>query len=251
MALLSEQVSFLPAGTELLVSVNPDREIAPELLQHLERVERVEKPRRDYYVRIRLLDELKINFCLHESGRISREFESCRCFIPALPQENIRSLNQAYQRISAAFEPSRTSVGGRVYDNVFYLEKDGFWMPLEVRRETLFKPFRERFEKEARKLDTSEKEIVSGVRLPVGNCLLFRETTPQPSLFFPSDVSDILEGAVPFAKYQNLVSFGPFDEETLWRYIQCLEASGRHYGVDFVHFNNALPEWCRLLVLSV
>ena len=55
--------------------------------------------------------------------------EECRCHIPALEIE-VDSVNEAYTRISEAFEPKRRSHAGNVFREVFF--EHGFYVfPLE------------------------------------------------------------------------------------------------------------------------
>ena len=54
----------------------------------------------------------------------------CACRIPSLPHITCASVNEAYTRISEAFEPSRRSHTGNVFDCVF-IEQSGVLVPLE------------------------------------------------------------------------------------------------------------------------
>lgn len=57
----------------------------------------------------------------------------CECQIPALPHIVCHSVNEAYTRISEAFEPTRRSHTGNVFQCVGY-EQDGQVRPLQALR---------------------------------------------------------------------------------------------------------------------
>ncbi len=63
-----------------------------------------------------------------------------RCVIPALSGVEVKSLNEAYRRISERFEPKRRSVGGNVFRSVYYFEPSlNQWRPIgELRGDIVF-----------------------------------------------------------------------------------------------------------------
>ena len=247
----SEREPFLKAGVELLVSVNVEREILLELANHLEGNDgQVVKPPRNCYLRVQLKQDLEISFRLFSSGNIKKELEGCRCQILALPDEDIFSLNQAYQRISATFEPSRTSVGGRVYDNFYFQGTDGTWRLLEEKRQEVYQPYRAEFEKVSHEIK-KKKLRDAGISIPRGTCIIIRRDSQQPIMAFPIQLYNLLDTDIPFDEDSKLISFGPFPENEIWEYIYRLQEVGLIYGKDFVHFQSSLPDWCRLLALPV
>jgi len=56
----------------------------------------------------------------------------CICFIPAL-QQQVESVNEAYTKISLAFEPKRRSNAGNVFLVVF-VEQDAYVVSLDTLR---------------------------------------------------------------------------------------------------------------------
>ena len=58
----------------------------------------------------------------------------CLCEIPSL-KISADSVNEAYSKISAAFEPTRRSHSGNVFRCVFMERPDGLLEPLENQRE--------------------------------------------------------------------------------------------------------------------
>lgn len=64
-------------------------------------------------------------------GKLSK-LMPCSCHIPSLKRD-VDSVNEAYARISEAFETHRRSHGGNVFTNVFFEEK-GLLRPLDLRR---------------------------------------------------------------------------------------------------------------------
>lgn len=59
----------------------------------------------------------------------------CVCNIPALPEQECTSINEAYTRISESFEPSRRSHTGNIFNCVFY-ELGNHVFPLGHLRDT-------------------------------------------------------------------------------------------------------------------
>ena len=86
-----------------------------------------------------VLDE---TLTLRKRGSKSPRLDDVRCHVPALPDASYQSLNEAYRRISEAFEPTRRSAGGNVFLNVYYFNEDrNSWRPLgELRGDLLFEP---------------------------------------------------------------------------------------------------------------
>ncbi len=244
----SNTVTFLPAGTEVLFSVKPDGDITPKLIPHLEVQESIS--RQCCFVRARLLEDLNITYKLHDSGNISKELEQCRCEIPALSEKEIISLNQAYQEISAVFEPWRASRGGRVYDHCYYQDDRGKWILIEKRREKLYQPYKTEYEK--RKKDIQESNLrYQGVRLPDGICIIIRKDSEVPITYSTLWTGPLIKVDTTVGEDGHLIVYGPFDQQSVWSVIQNLEKHGLIYGKDFVHFHNTLPDWCRLMVLPV
>ncbi|MDR1011564.1 MAG: hypothetical protein LBM04_10675 [Opitutaceae bacterium] len=81
------------------------------------------------FVRFVLKKELK----LAGSGRTARLME-CDCEIPALQKKAAKSVNEAYTRISEAFEPARRSHTGNVFDKVFFESANNVLFPLRELR---------------------------------------------------------------------------------------------------------------------
>ena len=151
MVILSKIERYLPADTELLVAIKPEGQLSPELRQHIENHPEIQRPQHGF-VRVRLLKELKITFKLYSTGNIKKELVASPCLIPALPNEDIQSLNQAYQKISAAYETKRASVGGRVYDSVYYQANNQSWTLLGNMRRIIYRQHKVEFENRAAKI---------------------------------------------------------------------------------------------------
>ena len=126
-ALISERkILFLQAETRLWARVNEDA--VPETLRR-HRIEMKVFPggeervvafilRQDLYLRIRAAK--------------SSVLADCNCHIPSLGFDP-KSVNEAYARISTAFEPSRRSHTGNVFDCVFVERNDRLWPLSELR----------------------------------------------------------------------------------------------------------------------
>lgn len=60
--------------------------------------------------------------------------EDCRCKLPSL-KITVRSLNEAYTKLSEKYEPHRRGHGGNVFQKVFYLPPGQHnWQPLDELR---------------------------------------------------------------------------------------------------------------------
>ena len=73
---------------------------------------------------------------LRFDGMEPRSVESGRVKLPAvLGLAHVDSLNEAFTRLSEAFEPWRKAHTGSIYERVFYREVRDFWYPLKDLRE--------------------------------------------------------------------------------------------------------------------
>lgn len=111
--LVSERnILFLPRGTQLWARVKED-EVPEKIKPH--RVEMKVYP---------VVPELVVAFNLQEDLNLTIRvakgsvLADCKCYIPSLGFE-AKSVNEAYARISTAFEPSRRSHTGNVFNCVF------------------------------------------------------------------------------------------------------------------------------------
>lgn len=237
--------NFLPANTEVLVSINPGDKLAAELREFLEDLPNAESSQ-SCGVRVRLLEDLKIRFKLFDTGKISRELRPCRCQASALPHVIFHSLNEAYQRISAVYETSRRSAGGKVYDNVYYESESHGWRLLEALREAVYAPHKSRFETKSTEIRVKET-LLSGVRVPAGNCIFIRKMSCQPSLF-NREPMEVTARMPLFDEDDHLACYGPIEADSLWEFVYCLQEAGLDYGKDFFMFHRPLPDWCWMLI---
>jgi len=119
-------VAFMPAGTQLWARVNKDEVPQPLAAQRVE--QKVWPGEPGLFVAFTLKAELLL---LIRGGKNSI-LRECPCQIPAL-QTEAASVNEAYTKISIAFQPSRRSHSGNVFRYVFY-ECAGFLRPLNELR---------------------------------------------------------------------------------------------------------------------
>ena len=105
---------FLPAHSPLGAEVNPDG-VSAELRKHV--VNRFTGSRHLTFVPFAVTEELNITLTAGKKGRLV----DCKCFIPSLNLE-VKSINEAYTRISEAFEPTRRSHTGNVFAKVFSIQ---------------------------------------------------------------------------------------------------------------------------------
>ncbi len=109
---LSESTKpFLPAHSPLGAEVKPD-DASVELKKHV--VNCFTGSRYISLVPFVVTEEMKITLTAGKKGRLV----DCKCFIPSLNLE-VNSINEAYTRISQAFEPARRSHTGNVFAKVF------------------------------------------------------------------------------------------------------------------------------------
>lgn len=107
-----KEVPFLPSGTTLWARVKDDN-VSRELKIH--RTQRQVWPAgQELVVEIKLESDLGLILRAGKTAALS----GCVCKIPAL-QCSAASVNEAYSRISVAFEPSRRSHSGNVFRCVY------------------------------------------------------------------------------------------------------------------------------------
>jgi hypothetical protein len=120
------EVSFLPKGTSLWARVNND-----PVGKNLEKFRTVRhtKLKEPYnFVQFILDSDLKL---IRKPGK-NAVLTRCNCTIPAI-EGTAGSINEAYTKISTAFEPKRRSHTGNVFQCVFVEDGDKL-APLEDKR---------------------------------------------------------------------------------------------------------------------
>lgn len=130
---LEVEEQALPRGTRLLARVTrPAGEDGVVVL----RADQVEDERPGAFVEIVLLEPLWIR--IRSTKRAC--LPACRCAVPALDFE-VNSINEAYTRISEAYEPHRASHSGNVFQRVYHEVVTGsgvtLWRPLDSLRRPL------------------------------------------------------------------------------------------------------------------
>ena len=146
-------VDFLPENTELLIMVNPSPDLDPnlkeQLTQYRKRYDYVSNNK--YPVPLFLKEPLKIKFYISNSNpkkwTIHKELKQCKCTTQTLPDQELRSVNEAYQKISKHFETGRMSNVGTVYRQAFFQSESKKWLPLEKRRKQIYEPYQEEYER--------------------------------------------------------------------------------------------------------
>ncbi len=112
--LKEHRVEFLPAGTSIWARVK-DAQMPVDLVMSCKR--KVAWPKNPgLFVEIQLVSAVVL--IIRGDGRAA--LGDCNCRIPTLPEEECASINEAYTRISVAFEPSRRSHTGNIFNCVFY-----------------------------------------------------------------------------------------------------------------------------------
>lgn len=129
--LLNEnRIEFLAKSTSIWARVKRDA-IPPQLTRHYQN--KIVWPKTDgVFIEIQLLS--LVSLIVRGDGRAA--LGECNCSIPALPQLKCNSLNEAYTRISEAFEPSRRSHTGNIFNCVFF-ERGNCLYPLRELRDEL------------------------------------------------------------------------------------------------------------------
>ena len=132
--LQEKSVVFLPDGTSLWARVK-DPNMPVDLMLSCKR--KFAWPKNPgSFVEIQLVSPASL--LIRGDGRAA--LEECRCRIPALPDEECASINEAYTRVSEAFEPTRRSHTGNIFNCVFY-QKGAYLLPLgKLRDEKLAQP---------------------------------------------------------------------------------------------------------------
>lgn len=165
MPVFGKVIDFLAEKTQLMVLVKPlDKDKIDEKARFFI-VHKLEgQPTNNgIYVPICLEEPLQIKFSISDNGNISKDLLECKCKSPVLQNEQLRSINQAYQRISQLIETHRKSHGGKVYDNVYFKNSDESWQLLDILREEIYEPYKAEFEEHQRII----KERIPGYVKPL------------------------------------------------------------------------------------
>jgi hypothetical protein len=126
-------VSFLPVGTTLWARVKPD-DVSQQLGKHRKSLA-IWPAGEEFGVAIVLQGDLRL---LIRTGK-NAILVNCACKIPALGFD-ADSVNEAYSKISTAFEPSRRSHAGNVFRCVFFQRADKFHLLNTLRLEKESEP---------------------------------------------------------------------------------------------------------------
>jgi len=138
--LLEEVVDIIfCTGTTLYVEVTVEDKELPEAGDKLEWGWPALNVRNKIYVPIELKQDLRMS----QKGFKKGELLPCRCHIPEIPDEDARSINQAYYLISRKFESYRKSHAGNVFEKVFF-EFSSDLKPLEHARKEFMSKNEER-----------------------------------------------------------------------------------------------------------
>lgn len=78
--------------------------------------------------------ELGEDLRLHLRGTRHAELLDCECKLPFATPKPVRSVNQAYTRLSEQFELERLTHGGNVFLKVYFEDTDGSFRPLSALR---------------------------------------------------------------------------------------------------------------------
>lgn len=186
MAIFRRLVDFLPAGTELMVLVKPSGDIKPETQKLLVSDLKTQPVNSGVYVSLRLEENLKINFSISTSGNLSRDLKTCKCSSQVLPNQVLKSVNNACQKISGLIEQHRASQGGKVYERVYFQDNDGIWKLIDILRERVYAPCQAEFNEHIRVLT----EKINGYVKPISDTSqLFASEIRQKEEFINAFVS--------------------------------------------------------------
>lgn len=120
------KVPFLPSGTTLSIGIN--RNDVPAKLRPFCKERSASDGRSICSVEVHLLRDVKLILTPGKQAMLG----SCLCRIPSLDRD-VASINEAYTRVSEAFEPKRRSHTGNVFRKVFR-DCVGFIEPLDKLR---------------------------------------------------------------------------------------------------------------------
>jgi hypothetical protein len=141
---LEQTVPFLPEDAEILVRVSPSPSVSKKIRDNLARIG---GPLSTHAASIRLVEPLKIRFSLSSTWAPHQDLVPCKCVIDVGndKQEELKSINSAYQRISELVESERRSRGGSVYQKLL-AKWNGKWELLARIREDVYSPHRSRYD---------------------------------------------------------------------------------------------------------
>lgn len=137
-----QTVPFLPKGTELLLRISPERIPRHLLDQTIEVPDNAGVLRR--FVLVVLDEDQGMSLVPGKNGTLLE----CPCTIPNM-RESAISVNEAYKKIAATFEPDRHSNQGNIF-LLAYVERDGRLVKLDTLRDELPERARERAVRQAR-----------------------------------------------------------------------------------------------------
>jgi len=128
--LLSRETNkvFIPGSTHLMVQISPKG-------QDIRKPGIVKYKTYSYgnasFVEIILKENLNIKLRSTKKG----ELDDCKCCIPAMPEQEAKSVNHAYTIISQHYETHRRSHSGNVFDKVYLWNNKKIVMPLKNLRD--------------------------------------------------------------------------------------------------------------------
>lgn len=108
-------VDVLPKGSALWARVRPNEDIPATLARHRENKKFFQQ---SGYAYVKFILDAPLRLVVSDGNQ--PVLAECPCHIPGLPNVACQSVNEAYTRISEAFEPTRRSHTGNVFACVNY-----------------------------------------------------------------------------------------------------------------------------------
>ena len=127
-------VLFLPAETSIWARVKADD--IPSELKLCRHSKQAWPKNPGSFVEIQMASP--VSLVVRGDGRAA--LGECNCRIPALPDHECASINEAYTRISEAFEPTRRSHTGNIFNCVFHETGTSLFPLRKLRDEKLSQP---------------------------------------------------------------------------------------------------------------
>ena len=226
--------NFLQEKTQLMVIVKPSKECDKALEEFFNHDIEIFNKNGAVCVPVFLEEPLNIEFSFSTKGILSKKLKKCKCITPLLPEKQLKSLNNAYQEISAKIETNRASYGGKVYDNLLFKDSDGSWKLLEVLREKVYQDCSEDIDKRIRIIKESQQTYIKPLAKDYSQFIFKNDEKDRVIKILESKTSKVEE------KVQELNNL--LEKSKLTNYRKKLEEFGERLNKDYPE-NKGCDSW--------
>lgn len=145
--------------TILYVSLTPSKNLTTEITSHLSYQPRHNSVKKQSFIPLLLINDLKITFKISNNGELVRALNDCICTVFD-GREKYESINMAASALSKLYELERKSNVKNVFRDVYFLHNDHM-ISLDIKREEIYARYEAFYGSKRHMLDRNVRSVVS------------------------------------------------------------------------------------------